>query len=91
MEEASEIQKACSKALRFGLDSNNQGKNPTTNADDIVYEYFELKALIERAADNGILKHLQLDEKIKIMHNKNVRYNNALIDSHKIGTVIPEQ
>lgn len=42
MEEASELTKACAKALRFGLDSNHLGRRVTTNAEDIRKEWEDL-------------------------------------------------
>lgn len=46
-EECAEIQKAVSKALRFGLGNHHPDEPDVTNADDILFEYIQLQALIE--------------------------------------------
>jgi hypothetical protein len=56
-EECSEIQKAISKALRFGLD-DGYPEGTTTNEDDIYKELNDLNATVELLNDEGVLNYL---------------------------------
>lgn len=54
MEESSEIIQACSKSIRFGLDSHHPSK--TINHDDeILTEFYHLQAIIEQLQRDKIL------------------------------------
>jgi len=46
MEECAEVQKACTKALRFGTEDRAPG-SPTTNREDIITEYFHVYATFD--------------------------------------------
>jgi len=50
MEECAEIQQAAAKALRFGI-TNGHPDSKTTNAEDIVKEYADLKGVIHMLSD----------------------------------------
>jgi hypothetical protein len=63
MEECSEIQKAISKSLRFGLDDHNPDTPLITNNDEIIEEYYQLQAVMEWLIKNGNL--VDVDEKTK--------------------------
>lgn len=54
-EECAEIAQATSKALRFGLENYHPDNPDVTNADDILYEYIQLSALIELLQKDGKL------------------------------------
>lgn len=54
-EECAEIQKAVSKALRFGLGNHHPDELDVTNADNILYEYIQLQALIEILQEHELL------------------------------------
>lgn len=47
IEECAEVQKACTKALRFGLDNGYPGSE-TTNAEEISIELGDVEAVVER-------------------------------------------
>ena len=68
MEECSEIQKAASKALRFGLQNSN-GLNPT-NARQIILEFFDLMAVIQLLQDEGTLPTLTAEEQGELIAAK---------------------
>lgn len=54
-EECAEIQQAVSKSLRFGLDNHHPDNPDVTNADDILYEFIQLQALIESLQEHNKL------------------------------------
>lgn len=54
MEECAEIQQAISKSLRFGLE-NHHPTSATTNAVDIMIEFYHLQTVIERLQSMGAL------------------------------------
>lgn len=59
-EECSEIQKAVSKALRFGLDEHYN--TDPTNAEEIIHEYYDLTALIHLLQYEDALPRLSPEE-----------------------------
>ena len=62
MEECSEIVQACSKAIRFGFNSHHPNKNKTdTHAREILVEYYQLQAIIEKLQKDGNLPYLDND------------------------------
>lgn len=71
-EECAEIQTAVSKALRFGLGNHHPDNADVTNADDILYEFIHLSALIENLQQHGMLP--EWDEfTVKTMKNNKIR------------------
>lgn len=71
IEECAEIQKAATKALRFGLEDGFPGRG-TTNAYDIWKECIDLKASIEMLEEEKLIKntgvpHLINEKKLKVM------------------------
>ena len=72
-EECAEIQKAVSKALRFGLKDGYPGTD-RTNAQDIAREYVDQVAVVDMCRDAGILvqpgesKAMYDAKKIKVRH-----------------------
>lgn len=59
-EECSEIAQNISKALRFGLDSHKPGTD-TSNAEKIMQEYYDLKAVIIKLQQEGHLPYWSKD------------------------------
>ena len=55
MEECAEIQKACSKSIRFGLRSHHPNRPDQSNGDEIVKEFYELSGIIEKLQSDGEL------------------------------------
>ena len=69
MEEAAEIQMACSKALRHGLNSLYPNK-PSTNSEDISREVADLLGLVDLLVDDKTIQrphnsHIE-NKKIKL-------------------------
>lgn len=54
MEEASEVVKACSKALRFGLDHYNE-KEACINRENLRQELMNLNLQAQKCADFGLV------------------------------------
>jgi hypothetical protein len=73
MEECAEIQKAASKALRFGLNEKHP-KRDTTNEQDIISEYCDLLGIVELLEENSIIKNARDEVKIKNKKIKTTRY-----------------
>ncbi len=55
IEECAEVQKAATKALRFGLTDGSPNRT-TTNAKDIAQELLEVVAITELLEENGIIE-----------------------------------
>lgn len=71
-EECAEIQQAVSKALRFGLENHHPNNPDVTNADDILYEFIQLQALIESLQEHGKLPTWD-DFTVQTMKNNKIR------------------
>lgn len=69
MEESAEIIQACSKSIRFGL-SNHHPNRKTTNADEILTEFYQLQAVIEDLQRNRMLPTYNEDYIKNIKKNK---------------------
>lgn len=82
-EECTELAKAATKAIRFGLDDVWQGK-PTTNRADIREEYNDILALIEELNENHELNCFRHDGLIK---NKKLKVAHMLLYSADRGRV----
>jgi hypothetical protein len=82
MEECSEIQKAASKALRFGLDQKHP-KRDTTNEQDIASEYCDLIGIIELLDESNIIKNAKDIVKVRNKKIKVTRY----MDKKKFDTL----
>ena len=62
MEECSEIIQACSKAIRFGLDAHHPNKDKSvTHASEILVEYYQLQAIIEKLQKDGNMPYFNSD------------------------------
>lgn len=69
MEECAEVQQAISKCLRFGAD-NYRPDLLNTNKFDVVYEYLQLTAMIEKLQSEGILPVVDVNDAIMIKAEK---------------------
>ena len=81
IEECSEVQKAATKALRFGLNVGHPEKH-TTNAEDIAIEFYELKTIFDILTDNSFLIYKAATEK-----NKKENFDKYVEISKKLGTL----
>lgn len=75
-EECAEIQQAITKSLRFGLD--NHYEENTTNAMQIVTEYYQLQAMIEELQKRMVLPYLTHEAIFDVKKSKidKVKYYN---------------
>ena len=78
-EECAEVQQAVSKALRFGYSSEN------TN--EIMYEFYQLCAMIEMCQAEGILPVLSDKEQAEIISEKKQKVRVFQDVSWTIGTL----
>ena len=80
MEECAEIQKEISKALRFGLNNHHPDQPDFSNAENIILEYIQLKAVIEKLQADQVLptydvyteKALKMEKLNKMMRYQTV-------------------
>jgi len=70
MEECAEVTQAVSKALRFGLDAHNPHNISSTNADDIMTEFYHVDALIEELQKRNVLPMYSIEHTKAIKSNK---------------------
>lgn len=91
-EECSEIAKAISKALRFGMRGNNRqliqfdlGIN--TNEYDILEEYFQLQAVFEMLFEEGVLRKLTGEQIKTIISEEKSKVRKYAKLSSCIGTI----
>ena len=68
-EECAEVVQACTKAIRFGLNNHHPNRN-TTNADEILTEFYQLEAVIEELQRDGKLPIFRQDYIRSIKSNK---------------------
>lgn len=78
IEEASEISKASTKALTFGINNHNPLTPETTNGDDIMIEFYHLDAMIEMLQKEGVLPILSKEEEIRIKKVKKIKVNSYM-------------
>lgn len=73
-EECAELQRAVSKALRFGLE-DRLPPHGTTNAEDLVSAYIDIKAIMESLTLSGALKiPLNNHEQIELKKGRIMTY-----------------
>lgn len=85
IEECSEIQKICSKAMRFGLDSDIQGTKPQTNLQLLNEELLDLHASVIHLEDNISFRFTRITP--KILEQRLERIDKYLKYSQKLGKV----
>jgi hypothetical protein len=85
MEESAEIAQACSKAIRFGINSHHPNKSAVdTHADEILTEYLQLQSIIQELQKKHILPkytsehagHIKREKINKIKKFYNLNKNN---------------
>lgn len=72
MEEAAEVQQACAKALRFGLE-DNAPMSLESNADKIANEYVDMIAIIYMLVDEDVVEGFvdkEILKRIDVKKNK---------------------
>lgn len=83
-EECSEVAKACSKALRFGLDTHHPRDHKTSNKTHLIYELNDLMSVVEMLVERGIIpekweSYTQRTEKAeKVLRYMNDREPNSI-------------
>ena len=88
-EEAAEVQKAATKALRFGLYNHHPGL-PTRNRDTLAHELVELAVITERLLEASAIPALSKKDEESI---KAAKFNRLLLyakESKRQGTLDPE-
>jgi hypothetical protein len=75
MEECSEMQQSISKILRFGENNSHPNRLDSTNAKELLTEYYQLQAVMEMIIEQGVLGNISEDEiaDIKFGKRRNVR------------------
>ena len=87
MEECSEIQKAISKSMRFGLNDHHPNNPNSTNKYEILEEYYQLQAVIEWLKQFGGLDDLSKEEVGRIKVDKLKKVNKFMQYSLSSGFV----
>ena len=72
IEECAEIQKAATKALRFGLDDH--APDGPINSESIAHELTDLLAVIEMLEDEKIIPTLRKPQEIRAKKDKVIKY-----------------
>ena len=76
MEEAAEIQQACSRSLRFGLDSSHPNGEKTLGK-EITTEIADLLGVVSLLVDN---KTIESPHDISLIEKKKIKVTNHLIE-----------
>ena len=64
IEECSEVQKAATKAIRFGLNSHGGRDHELSNIEAVDVEFGHVQAIVGLLEEEGILKRKDVDETI---------------------------
>lgn len=84
-EECNELAKESAKALRFGLNNGEPGKN-ITNRERITIEFNDLFSVVKMCVDEGILNLDIID--IEQIDDKRIKVEKYLEYSKNIGKLI---
>jgi len=84
-EECNELAKEAAKALRFGLNNGEPGKN-ITNRERITIEFNDLFSVVKMCVDEGILNLDIID--IEQIDDKRIKVEKYLEYSKNIGKLI---
>lgn len=85
-EECAEVAQRISKALRFSLEEVQQGQ-PLNNADRIMQEYYDLKAMIKLLQKEGHLPEWSEERSSFQMQAKIFQVEKYLLYSKSVGTL----
>lgn len=77
-EECSEVVKAAAKIHRWGADSNNKGRNPLTNLEELIFELGDLQAMIDIVVDQFGIDPLAIVNGSTLKKNKLKTYSRYL-------------
>jgi monomeric isocitrate dehydrogenase len=86
MEECAEIQKNCSKIMRFG-DTSKHPDGELTNLEELIYEVIDLAAVLEMLQDEGIIELPDDGERYKAINMKKRKVEKYMEISRKLGTL----
>ncbi|WP_265457357.1 hypothetical protein [Enterococcus sp. HY326] len=89
MEEAAEVQQALAKALHFGYQDTHPARDSQTNASEILTEFYQLTAMIEKLQDLAVLPQLSEPEITAIKQNKMAKVKHYLNYSQEQGLIEP--
>ncbi len=84
-EECAEVQKAVSKALRFGVD-NHHPDSTESNSHEIARELIDILAVTEELRRYGIIPHI--GESTAMYQAKRRKLNNHMDLARDIGTLV---
>ena len=88
MEECAEIQQAISKALRFGMGNYNPNDpDKTTNEENILTEYYQLRGVFSMLFDNKILNGIDEASRRSIMTDKIQKVKRYMGFSQECGSL----
>lgn len=89
-EECSEVIKAASKSIRFGLGNHNPATPSTTNEYELVEEYYQLQAMMEMLQDDGFVSRLPAEKVEKIKAAKKAKVMSFLPRKHSATVCITQ-
>jgi len=77
IEECAEVQKACTKILRFGI-ANNNPDTGVINGEDLEKELGDIQVLLELLIEAGLVEPAQIDKRKPIKRKKLEQYLQSL-------------
>ena len=89
-EECCEVGQAIDKALRFGMNASHPNSPSRTNAMDILFEFYQLSAMIEMLQSEDILPTLSDTHIALIKHEKKQKVAKYMTISEELGCVKPQ-
>ena len=85
-EECSEVQKECTKAMRFGLDDN--WKERGKQSERIMHEFVDLMAVYESLVEEGCLEAYSTQDLYIMVQNKKERLEKYMNYARERGTLV---
>jgi NTP pyrophosphatase (non-canonical NTP hydrolase) len=86
VEECSEVQKAATKILRFGMD--DQYKEKASNIEELSNEIYDVMAIIQLLRDEKILPSIPIEELTRIFGAKQEKVEYYMGYSRKKGCLL---